>query len=168
MTSFLFFDIFCFLFHLFHSLQFSSKLPETWHVYVKIPCADSNHLRFWKLLREKKLWRQNISANGNHLKNYLKLGKLFKFCLRESNRALAEIKSRTYDTSLWRHINFMTSFLFFDIFCFTTQSFHRMFVKLAMYMQKAHAQAVTISDFGNSSKKKYRCLNFVCGNQAGH
>ena len=28
---------------------------------------------------------------------------------------------------------FMTSFLFFDIFCFTTQSFHRIFVKLAMY-----------------------------------
>ena len=49
---------------------------------------------------------------------------------------------------------FMTSFLFFDIFCFTTQSFHRIFVKLTMYMQKAHAQAVTISDFGNSSYKK--------------
>ena len=54
---------------LFHSLQFSSKLPETWHIYVKIPCADSNHLRFWKFLLEKKLWRQNISTNGNRLKN---------------------------------------------------------------------------------------------------
>ena len=31
---------------LFHSLQFSSKLPETWYMYVKIRCTDSNHLRF--------------------------------------------------------------------------------------------------------------------------
>ena len=33
-------------FFLFHSLQFSSKLTETWRIYVKIPCADNNHLRF--------------------------------------------------------------------------------------------------------------------------
>ena len=31
---------------LFHSLQFSSKLPETWRAYVKIPRTDSNDLRF--------------------------------------------------------------------------------------------------------------------------
>ena len=29
-----------------------------------------------------------------------KLGKLFEFCLRESNRALAEMNYRTYDKSL--------------------------------------------------------------------
>ena len=63
----LFFIFFLWTF-LFHSLQFSSKLPETWHIYVKIRCTDSNHLRFWKFLLEKKLWHQNISSNGNRLK----------------------------------------------------------------------------------------------------
>ena len=140
MTSFLFFDIFCFLFHLFHSLQFPSKLPETWHIYVKIPFADSNHLRFWKFLLEKNLWRQNISANGNRLKKYLKLGKLFEFCLRQSNRALTEMNYCTYDTSLWRHINFYDvipifwQFFVFCFICFTAYSFHWNFLKLGIYM----------------------------------
>ena len=40
------------------------------------------------------------------------------------------------------------------LFCFTAYSFHRNFLKLGTYMQKAHAQTVTISDFENSSQKK--------------
>ena len=47
-------------------------LRETCHVSAESPCADSNHLRFWKFLLEKKLWRQNISANGNRRKHYLR------------------------------------------------------------------------------------------------
>ena len=35
-------------------------------------------------------------------------------------------------------------------------------MKLAMYMQKAHAQAVTITDFGNSSSKKNPIAKLKC------
>ncbi len=92
---------------LFHSLQFSSKLPETWHIYVKIPCADSNHLQFWKFLLEKKVVTSKYLRKWKSPKKLSpKLGKLFEFCLQESNRALAEMNYHTYDTSLWHHINF--------------------------------------------------------------
>ena len=49
---------------------------------------------------------------------------------------------------LWRHSYFLS------FFCFTAYSFHRIFLKLGIYMYKFPAQTVPISDFENSSEKK--------------
>ena len=149
----LFFIFFLWTF-LFHSLQFSSKLPETWHIYVKIPCADSNHLRFWKFLLEKKVMMSKYLRSWKSPKKLSpKLGKLFEFCLRESNRALAEMKIwradyRTYDTSLWCHINFYDVIPIFWHFVFHNPEFSS---DLRETCHVQYKQAVTISDFGNSS-----------------
>ena len=62
---------------LFHSLQFSSKLPETWHIYVKYP-AQTVTISDFENSSEKKSYDVKISPLMEIAKKLSpKLGKLF-------------------------------------------------------------------------------------------
>ena len=153
MTSFLFFHIFSFTVQSFDRIFVKSGMYMHKVHAQAVTISDLENSS-----KKKKLWRHNITtADGN---------RLYSTIISETREAFwilfVGIKwghsHRWFDANLihhndvifvlWRHHYFL------KLFCFTTKSFHQNILKLDMFMQKAHTQTVTISDWGNSSKKK--------------